>query len=59
MMVQAEPCSNMLAVQHIVLGLFNLLNTAFAAWLVHRRYLADKREFRRNGHEHGEKKRDR
>lgn len=47
-MMQNEPCSYTLMVQHIVLGFFSLVSTCFGGWLVHRRYLADKRE-RKNG----------
>lgn len=52
------PCSNILAVQHMVLGFFNLVTALFTAWLVHRRYLADKREAERNGNHNERPKRD-
>lgn len=53
--MEFNPCQTSEDVKVMVLAGLNVIQTAFTAWLVHRRYLADKREFRRNGHEREDK----
>jgi Tfp pilus assembly protein PilO len=49
MMDHCGPSEELSNWQWLVQQFFNLLIALFTAWLVHRRYLADKREAERNG----------
>lgn len=46
-----DQCSNTMAVVHLLLGVLGAINVALATWLAHKRFLADRRERKRNGSE--------